>query len=87
MDAKWYRLAAYDSADRVDERRHVGGALPARPGKFRELMRRTAELHEQLAREWPRLAAEYREALPEVTSPETWEQTFRPWTEASGDAR
>jgi galactofuranosylgalactofuranosylrhamnosyl-N-acetylglucosaminyl-diphospho-decaprenol beta-1,5/1,6-galactofuranosyltransferase len=51
------------------------------PQKFRELVKRTAELHRRLVREWPRLAEEYRAALPEVTSPETWEETFRPWTE------
>ena len=36
-------------------------------------------------REWPRLAAQYRAALPEVTSPEAWEETFRPWTEGAQD--
>ena len=29
MDAKWYRLASLRLRRRVDERRHVGGALPA----------------------------------------------------------
>jgi galactofuranosylgalactofuranosylrhamnosyl-N-acetylglucosaminyl-diphospho-decaprenol beta-1,5/1,6-galactofuranosyltransferase len=47
--------------------------------RFRELVKKTADLHQRLAREWPRLAEEYRAALPEITSPEAWEETFRPW--------
>ena len=32
MDAKWYRLAPLRLRGRLDARRHLGGALPARPG-------------------------------------------------------
>jgi galactofuranosylgalactofuranosylrhamnosyl-N-acetylglucosaminyl-diphospho-decaprenol beta-1,5/1,6-galactofuranosyltransferase len=56
------------------------------PAKFRSLMAETAQLHEQLVREWPRLAKEYRDALGDITSPERWEETFRPWTASSGTA-
>jgi galactofuranosylgalactofuranosylrhamnosyl-N-acetylglucosaminyl-diphospho-decaprenol beta-1,5/1,6-galactofuranosyltransferase len=81
MDAKWYRLASYDSAV-VSMNDGTSAALYKRdPKKFRELARKTAELHQQLTREWPRLAEEYRSALHDVTSPETWADTFRPWTE------
>ena len=33
MDAKWYRLAQLRLRDRLDERRHLGGVLPARRGE------------------------------------------------------
>ena len=33
MDAKWYRLAQLRLGDRLDERRHLGRALPAGPGE------------------------------------------------------
>ena len=33
MDAKWYRLAALRLRGRLDARRHLGRALPARPGR------------------------------------------------------
>ena len=33
------------------------------PEKFRDLLRRTLEIHARIRREWPRLAAEYRAAL------------------------
>jgi galactofuranosylgalactofuranosylrhamnosyl-N-acetylglucosaminyl-diphospho-decaprenol beta-1,5/1,6-galactofuranosyltransferase len=31
------------------------------------------------------LAERYRAALTEVTSPEAWDETFRPWVETGGD--
>jgi galactofuranosylgalactofuranosylrhamnosyl-N-acetylglucosaminyl-diphospho-decaprenol beta-1,5/1,6-galactofuranosyltransferase len=87
MDAKWYRLASYDSAV-VSMNDGTSAALYRRdPQKFRELARRTAELHQRLVREWPQLAEEYRAALSDVTSPEQWEETFRPWTEGADTTR
>ena len=40
----------------------------------------------ELAQRWPELAAEYRSALANVTSPEAWEETFRPWLENTGSS-
>jgi galactofuranosylgalactofuranosylrhamnosyl-N-acetylglucosaminyl-diphospho-decaprenol beta-1,5/1,6-galactofuranosyltransferase len=81
MDAKWYRLGGYDSAI-VSMADGASAALYQRdPQKFREMMVKTIEIHERLRREWPRLAQEYRSKLPEITSPEAWDETFRPWTE------
>ncbi|WP_246081605.1 glycosyltransferase [Nocardioides litoris] len=80
MDAKWYRLGRYDSAV-VSMNDGTSAALYQRdPAKFRELVKATVEVHERLRREWPRLAAEYRAALGDITSPETWDRTFAPWT-------
>jgi galactofuranosylgalactofuranosylrhamnosyl-N-acetylglucosaminyl-diphospho-decaprenol beta-1,5/1,6-galactofuranosyltransferase len=82
MDAKWYRLASYDSAI-VSMNDGSSAALYRRdPERYKELLRKTIAIHAQLHREWPRLAAEYRAALAEITSPEAWEETLRPWTEA-----
>jgi len=33
-------------------------------------------LHARLAREWPRLRAQYRAAAAEFNSPEKWRETF-----------
>ena len=61
MDAKWYRLASYDSAI-VSMNDGTSAALYRRdPAKFRELVKETVSLHDTLRREWPRLAAEYRD--------------------------
>ena len=76
MDAKWYRLARYDSAV-VSMPDGTSAALYQRdPAKFRDLLRRTLEIHQQLHREWPELAEHYRSKLGEITSPETWAETF-----------
>lgn len=88
IDAKWYRLGKLDSAV-VSMNDGSSAALYQRdPAKFRELVAKTIEVHGRLRREWPRLVEEYRAALGEITSPEAWEETFRPWTESSDqDAR
>lgn len=79
MDAKWYRLASYDSAV-VSMNDGTSAAFYQRdPEQFRDLLTRTLKLHEELKREWPRLAREYRDALGDITSPETWERTLSPW--------
>lgn len=81
MDAKWWRLGGFDSAV-VSMNDGSSSALYQRdPEKYRELMAKTLVTHERLRREWPRLAREYRAKLAEVSSPEAWEETFRPWTQ------
>jgi galactofuranosylgalactofuranosylrhamnosyl-N-acetylglucosaminyl-diphospho-decaprenol beta-1,5/1,6-galactofuranosyltransferase len=80
MDAKWYRLGTLDSAI-VSMNDGASAAFYRRdPERFRDLMKRTLEIHERFRREWPKLADEYRRALPEITSPEAWDKTFAPWT-------
>jgi galactofuranosylgalactofuranosylrhamnosyl-N-acetylglucosaminyl-diphospho-decaprenol beta-1,5/1,6-galactofuranosyltransferase len=79
MDAKWYRLASFDSAV-VSMNDGSSAALYRRdPQHYRELLRKTMAIHAALHREWPRLAEEYRAALADITSPEAWEKTFAPW--------
>jgi len=85
MDATWYRLASYDSAV-VSMKDGTSAALYRRdPERFRDLLRRTLEIHERFRKEWPRLAAEYRAALSDITSPEAWDETLRPWTESADE--
>ncbi|MFC7493863.1 MULTISPECIES: glycosyltransferase [unclassified Nocardioides] len=80
MDARWYRLARYDSVV-VSMPDQTAAALYKRePELFRDQMRRIVQLHLELYRRWPELSAEYRAKLPQITSPEAWEETFRPWT-------
>lgn len=79
MDAKWWRISNYDSAV-VSMRDGTSAALYQRDDKrFRELLKRTLKVHERYRREWPQLAETYRSALADITSPEAWEETFRPW--------
>jgi len=79
MDARWYRLAAFDSAV-VSMNDGTSAALYVRDkDRFLDLSRRTAALHLRFRKEWDQLAAQYREALGEITSLEAWEATFAPW--------
>ncbi len=81
MDAKWFNLATMDSA-KVSMPDGTSAAFYKRdPAMFKDQLRRTAEIHERLLREWPRLAKEYREALAEITAPQTWAETFARSTE------
>jgi galactofuranosylgalactofuranosylrhamnosyl-N-acetylglucosaminyl-diphospho-decaprenol beta-1,5/1,6-galactofuranosyltransferase len=81
MDARWFRLATLDSAV-VSMPDGTSAALYQRdPELFRDLLRRTIEIHERLYREWPRLSQRYRDQLAEVTSPQRWEKTFAASTE------
>ena len=82
MDAKWWNLVKYDSAV-VSMNDGTSVALYKRdPAHYRDLLRRTVEIHRRFHREWPELAQQYRDALGEITSPEAWEKTFAPWTDA-----
>jgi galactofuranosylgalactofuranosylrhamnosyl-N-acetylglucosaminyl-diphospho-decaprenol beta-1,5/1,6-galactofuranosyltransferase len=79
MDAVWYNLVKYDSAV-VSMNDGSSVALYRRdPQHYRDLLKRTIEIHRRFHREWPELARQYREALGEITSPEAWEKTFAPW--------
>jgi galactofuranosylgalactofuranosylrhamnosyl-N-acetylglucosaminyl-diphospho-decaprenol beta-1,5/1,6-galactofuranosyltransferase len=46
------------------------------PKLLRSLGWRSTILHLRLWLRWPRLAAQYRDALGDFTSPEQWQQTF-----------
>ncbi|MGL5826923.1 MAG: glycosyltransferase [Nocardioides sp.] len=79
MDLRWYRLVNHDSviASMPDG---TSAALYRRdPAKYRTLLAEALRLHKRMWTEWPHYAKLYRDQLGEITSPETWEQTFAPW--------
>lgn len=79
QDSRWHKIARYDSAI-VSLPDGTSAAFYRRDReKFADLLQRTLAIHRRLASEWDRLAADYRAALPEITSPQAWEQTFAPW--------
>jgi galactofuranosylgalactofuranosylrhamnosyl-N-acetylglucosaminyl-diphospho-decaprenol beta-1,5/1,6-galactofuranosyltransferase len=76
VDLRWWRLAQLDSA-LVSSADGTSAAWYKRePKMFRELLRRSAVTHARLAKEWPRLAEEYKAALPDLVSPKVWSETF-----------
>lgn len=79
QDSRWHKIARYDSAI-VSMPDGASAAFYKRDReKFVDLLKRTVAIHRQLAEDWDELAARYRAALPEITSPEAWEKTFGPW--------
>ena len=76
QDAGWFVLAKLDSVV-VSAPDGTTAAWYKRDRKqFLALARRSAALHLRLAKNWPRLARQYRGASAEVTSPAKWRETF-----------
>ncbi|GAA2456128.1 glycosyltransferase [Agromyces soli] len=75
-DGAWFRLPFYDSA-LVSTADGTGKVRYTRnPARFRKMLRESRRLHREIKRRWPELSARYREALPEITSPDAWRKTF-----------
>lgn len=76
LDLKWWKLMQFDSA-LVSAADGTSVSWYKRdPQLAKDLLQRSVALHARLAREWPQLAEQYRQALPELASPETWKATF-----------
>ncbi len=76
VDQRWWRLAHMDSAIVSSADGTSASWYQRDPQEFRDQMTRSARIHARLYAEWPKLAARYREALPQLASPEEWKQTF-----------
>ncbi len=76
IDLKWWLLSQFDSALVSSADGTSAAWYKRRPEKFRDLMSRSVTLHTRLAREWPQLAQQYQDALPELSSSKTWHETF-----------
>jgi galactofuranosylgalactofuranosylrhamnosyl-N-acetylglucosaminyl-diphospho-decaprenol beta-1,5/1,6-galactofuranosyltransferase len=76
VDLKWWRLMQFDSALVSSADGTSVSWYKRNPKLAKDLMARSVAIHARLAREWPRLAEEYRRALPDLVSPDTWAETF-----------
>ncbi|MEU5690948.1 glycosyltransferase [Actinosynnema sp. NPDC020468] len=75
-NARWFLLGNLDSAT-VSNADGSGVAFRRRdPKEFRQLMKRAVRNYRRLSQEWPRLKQVYRDALPELTSVESWRKVF-----------
>jgi galactofuranosylgalactofuranosylrhamnosyl-N-acetylglucosaminyl-diphospho-decaprenol beta-1,5/1,6-galactofuranosyltransferase len=73
---KWWTLSKYDSV-LVSNAEGTGISWYRRdPGLLKSKLMEASKLQAQLFQQWESLSAEYRKALPEVTSMESWEKTF-----------
>jgi galactofuranosylgalactofuranosylrhamnosyl-N-acetylglucosaminyl-diphospho-decaprenol beta-1,5/1,6-galactofuranosyltransferase len=74
--ALWFLLGNLDSAT-VSNADGSGVAFRRRdPKVFRELATRTAHNYRHLIAEWPKLVEQYKAAMPELTSVESWRKVF-----------
>jgi galactofuranosylgalactofuranosylrhamnosyl-N-acetylglucosaminyl-diphospho-decaprenol beta-1,5/1,6-galactofuranosyltransferase len=74
--ALWFLLGNLDSAT-VSNADGSGVAFRRRdPKVFRELALKAAHNWRRLSAEWPKLVEQYRAALPELTSVESWRKVF-----------
>jgi galactofuranosylgalactofuranosylrhamnosyl-N-acetylglucosaminyl-diphospho-decaprenol beta-1,5/1,6-galactofuranosyltransferase len=76
VDLKWWLLAQFDSALVSSADGTSAAWYKRRPQLARDLLNRSVSLHARLAREWPRLSEQYKHAVPELSSPQAWAQTF-----------
>jgi galactofuranosylgalactofuranosylrhamnosyl-N-acetylglucosaminyl-diphospho-decaprenol beta-1,5/1,6-galactofuranosyltransferase len=76
LDLKWWKLMQFDSALVSSADGTSVSWYKRDPQLAKDILRRSIAIHTRLAKEWPRLAEEYRKALPELVSPETWHKTF-----------
>ncbi|GLY48067.1 glycosyltransferase [Lentzea sp. NBRC 102530] len=75
-NARWFLLGNLDSAT-VSNADGSGVAFRKRdPKEFRALMKRAVRNYRRLSSEWPRMQKVYRDALPELTSVESWRKVF-----------
>ena len=74
--ARWFLLGNLDSAT-VSNADGSGVAFRRRdPKAFKQLSAQVLRNYRRLAQEWPRLKRVYRDALPELTSVESWRKVF-----------
>jgi galactofuranosylgalactofuranosylrhamnosyl-N-acetylglucosaminyl-diphospho-decaprenol beta-1,5/1,6-galactofuranosyltransferase len=76
MDAKWWMIAQFDSVVVSMPDGASASWYHRDKDEVRDLLRRTVEIHQRLYREWPALARHYRQALPDIVSPDQWAKTF-----------
>ena len=76
MHTRWWMLSRYDSALVTTADGTAQSWYQRDPATFRSMLARSVALHQRAAREWPALAEQYKAALPELTSPQSWDKTF-----------
>lgn len=76
QDARWFEVPNYDSV-LISNAEGSGATLHVRdPRTFRRLLIDSVRLNSAYRRRWKELRTTYRNALPEVTSLQTWAATF-----------
>lgn len=76
QDARWFEVPLHDSV-LITNAEGSGATWHVRDRRlFRRMLRDSLRLNLRYRRRWNELSAEYRAALPEITSAETWAKTL-----------
>ncbi|GAA4635341.1 glycosyltransferase [Actinoallomurus vinaceus] len=76
VDQSWWLLSRFDSALVSAADGTKVSWYQRDPARLRSILQRNAALHARLVKDWSRLRRAYRTALPDLTSPERWRETF-----------
>ncbi|MGO1422630.1 MAG: glycosyltransferase, partial [Brachybacterium sp.] len=76
LDAKWWRLSAYDSALVSNAEGTQVSWYKRNPRQVREMLGEALSAHVALHRGWNALREQYRQAAARITSFDAWEKTF-----------
>ncbi|MGQ4543510.1 glycosyltransferase [Dermabacteraceae bacterium P13088] len=76
QDARWWRLAYYESALVSNADGTAVAWYKREPKKAREMLAEAARTHLELFKQWSSLRESYRNAAAEMTSFSAWEKTF-----------
>ncbi|OIU86613.1 glycosyltransferase [Microbacterium sp. AR7-10] len=75
-DAHWWRVPRFDSV-LVSSADGSGKNVYTRDrAQYRRMLTESVRLHRRLRRNWPKLQAEYRAALPQLVSDDSWRRIF-----------
>lgn len=81
QDNRWWRMAQYDSAV-VSNAEGTGASWYKRdPKQMREMLAESTRLHALLLKDWRALSNEYKSAMQDLTSIESWRKTFEEHTQ------
>jgi len=76
QDNRWWRMSQYDSAV-VSNAEGTGASWYKRdPRQLRKMLAESARMHAILLKDWQKLSAEYKAAVEDITSFESWKKTF-----------
>lgn len=75
-EARWWQLARYRHVLAVSSDESAYQRHRLDPRTFRRMLRRAVADRRRMGKEWGRLGAEYRRALPELVAPDTWRATL-----------
>lgn len=80
QDNRWWRIAQFDSAI-VSNAEGTGASWYKRdPKRVRDMLAESSRLHALLLKNWQSLSLEYKAAVPELTSLDSWKKIFEEHT-------